>query len=282
MSLSEKVTTWLGSWVRMSMRLKDRTYQLGDTIDVSVGLKARRDLQLKQGRVELVIQKRYAEAFTRMAASRGNARLLTPAKKDVMIPTQEIVEHEETYVHGSAVFATGMQLGSGERTTHSISLNIPLDLPPQAVTGTLTWSLTATADLASGPHNDTQTVARTESLTIRRASTEKEFGGWLKRYFGHLDPRKANADPKGTAYAWTATVLVALSVLAWGRELYDPLDLLWIVALVLWVAGIGAAIAFGAAQKREVAAGIMNGIGIGVPALAITWFDLSSLLFFLN
>ena len=281
MSLSERATTWLGSWLRMSMSLKNRTYRLGDTIDVTVGLKARRDVQLKEGRVKLVIEKRYAEAFTRMAAARGQARLLTPAKKDLMVPKQEIVEHEETHVHESAVFATGARLNSGERTTYRISLIIPPDLPPQAATGMLTWSLTATADLASGSHNDTQTVSRTEKLTIQHGSTEKEFAGWLKRYLGHLDPRKANADPKATAYAWTATLLVGLSGLAWGRELYEPLDLLWTVALVLWVAGIGVAIALRTAQKREIAAGIMSGIGIGLPALAITWVDLGSIFFFL-
>ncbi len=81
------------------------------------------------------------------------------------------------------------------------------------------------------------------------------------------------------ALIWTAIPIVVLSVISAAGRMptgggldWDPLLALWFVAAGLLGLVILAAIGFAVARKRQIAAGILAGIGIGSVSLGVTCF----------
>ena len=74
----------------------------------------------------------------------------------------------------------------------------------------------------------------------------------------------------------TAIPIVVLSLISLagvGRYVFgEGVQLVWFASAALWVIAIGAAIVFSIKGKREIASGILAGIGIGFVALGGTCF----------
>lgn len=84
---------------------EDRPYSLGETIELTTELDARGDVEVREGRVDLVCEERWREIYTIMVpaatrASQVGGTISIPPK----IPKQVNKEHRETYVHSSVVF----------------------------------------------------------------------------------------------------------------------------------------------------------------------------------
>ena len=133
----------------------DRPYKLGETIDLTVELTPRGDVEVREGRVDLECELSYTEVTTvmvspRSAGGRGGA-FGVPVP---MVPKQVSEEHKETDVRGSVVFVNDTRLRSGTASTYRAKLEIqpevPLNVAGSARRGRadMKWGLVTTVDVA--------------------------------------------------------------------------------------------------------------------------------------
>ncbi len=136
----------------VKVSFEDRVYKLGETIDLTVELSPKRDMEVREGRVDLVCEERWTEVSTvmvpvsrpsRSVATRGGSLVPTPR-----IPKQVHQDHRETFVHSSVVFLENAQLRSGVAARYNPRLDIDTEPPPHADKATLSWRLKTTVDVA--------------------------------------------------------------------------------------------------------------------------------------
>ena len=102
MSFLDKLSALRGHPIQIKLDVDCEAFEYGSTYDISVLLRAFKHIKIKSARLDLVIEKRYAEIFTRQVAGRGHSGIFLPAKKTVMIPKQEVVENSEFTVLDSS------------------------------------------------------------------------------------------------------------------------------------------------------------------------------------
>ena len=144
--LKRLVPEWLLSPVNIIMEFSDRPYTLGESINLAIELRARRDLQLAEGRLDLVCEERYAETYTRSAEPPPTAGLITKGDKAIpldKVSKQVVKEFVESYVHSGAVFLEDESLAGGTSKRYEVGLNVQSEIPPHASGGTLAWTLVA-------------------------------------------------------------------------------------------------------------------------------------------
>ena len=150
-----------GSPLRIRMDFENRPYALGDSIEVMVELDPRRDLEVIEGRVDLVSQQRYTMTHIRQVSiGRPSGMLKQGPPSQITHPKREIHEYTEEYQHSSFEFARSAPLRAKVKTEYRIRLKIDLKPPPHTQ-GTLTWSLTATCELG-----DEESVSESRSVTV--------------------------------------------------------------------------------------------------------------------
>ena len=141
----------------MKLAFDRRPYQLGETIDVSLDLSPKGDVDVREGRVELKCDIRYTEATTVMVRPRGGGGRGGLVIASPAVPKQVTAEHEETYIQSSVVFLEGKQLSSGTTSAYKVRLGIPRELPANMAgsstrgRGRLKWSVVASVDVARAP-----------------------------------------------------------------------------------------------------------------------------------
>lgn len=151
----------LGSPLRIRLDFEDRPYRLQDSIDVMVELDPRRDLEVIEGRVDLVCEQRYTMTHVRyVSIGRPPGVLRQGPPSPITHPKREIHEYTEEYPHSSFEFANSAPLRAKVKSQYRIRLKIDLKPPPHTE-GTLKWSLTATCELG-----DEQSVSESRSVTV--------------------------------------------------------------------------------------------------------------------
>ena len=93
-----------------------RVYRLGETITVSVRVRPLRDVEVREGRVELV--------FAREVDGQG-----------------------DTHVHSRVTFLTDSRLGEATTARYRVGLHVDPEPPPRTAEGTLKWRLVATVEV---------------------------------------------------------------------------------------------------------------------------------------
>ena len=147
--------------LNVKVSFEDRPYKLGETINLTMELSPRRDMEVREGRVDLVCEEHWTESSTLMvpdrrsyggaagiggaAGFRGAGAAYVPPP---MVPKQATEEHRETYVHSSVVFLENAQLRSGVAARYNPRLDIDTEPPPHADKATLSWRLKTTVDVA--------------------------------------------------------------------------------------------------------------------------------------
>ena len=131
--------------LEVNLVFDDRLYKLGETIDLVVELTARGDVEVREGRVDLVCDARYTERYTVMAAERIPGPDRAPGTR-FSVPRQITKEHKETYVHSSVVFTTDARLASGTRQ-YRAQLEIGPESPAEGHQPTVKWTLVAAIDV---------------------------------------------------------------------------------------------------------------------------------------
>ena len=141
--------------LEVSMSFEDRSYKLGETIDITLELSARRDVMVNEGRVDIICQENYQQTFTvpvtKPAApdsrGQGSPAITITGSKQV---TQN---RSESYSHGCNVFVSEARLRSGASSRHSVRLKTSQEPPLHMSDPTVTklevkWTLVATFDVA--------------------------------------------------------------------------------------------------------------------------------------
>ena len=286
MSFLDNLYSLRGRPIQIKFGVDCEVFEYGRTYDIHVSLRAFRHIKIKNARLDLVIEKHYAETFTHQVAGRGHSGIFLPAKKTVMIPKQEVVEKSEFTVSDSSdLHMTSTRLGRGESLKKRVTICMPSRAQSLASTGHLSWSLDCIVDIESDDEfSEQRSILKSLKINIGNAKDEvdNKSSTRIKEYLSYLKSEQTAAGKKRSATTWTAIIIVSLSILSLGGELYRPLDHMWTLAMILWVVGVGVAIRLGISGKREIGGGIMQGIGIGLIALSLTWFDIGSVFFFLD
>ena len=134
----------------VNVRFEDRIYRLGDTIDLALELSPRRDIEIREGSVELVCEENWTEVTTVMVRRRptrlgphgGGRVVLVPPE-----PKQVSKKRRATYIHSRTVFLREGHLQSGLSNLYSVGLSIGPELPPHASQATTSWRLVTTVDV---------------------------------------------------------------------------------------------------------------------------------------
>ncbi len=131
----------------VKVSFEDRVYKLGETINLTVELSPRRDIQVREGRVDLVREEVWREVFTvMMPVKRGYAPVMSGHAPSVT--QQRTKTSREAVVHSSVVFLENTQLASGTTRSYNARLEIDPEPPPHEREGKVLWRLVTTADVA--------------------------------------------------------------------------------------------------------------------------------------
>ena len=147
------IYSWAPS-LDVGLVFEDRSYTLGNTIDVKVEVDAKRDVTVRQGRVDLVYEVRWVAPDT---VHHPMGRLSRPGpggnvmnSYSMRVPTKKLVEYKHTYVIGSTVFLERTHLEARTNRSYNIQIYIHKDDPPYAFMkgASMGWSLVAVFDVA--------------------------------------------------------------------------------------------------------------------------------------
>ena len=162
--LQRLVPDWIVSPVLISMTFDDGPHKLGEPFHLGLELRPRRDVELAQGRVDLLCEERYVETYAWSEVPPPTAGLLSRSSKSVpvdKVPRQKVMEFVNPFVHSTVVFLDGVRLQGGSTARYEVTLDVQREIPPHAGGGTLAWTLAATVRTARG-----REVTRTQEAVI--------------------------------------------------------------------------------------------------------------------
>lgn len=97
-----------------------RPYKLGETIDPTVELVPRRNIRVREARVDLVREMRYSEVTTVLVPPLPSQTARLRARMWSMPMEKRVIQtYRDAYVHSTAVFLQGGRLPSGRTSTYS-------------------------------------------------------------------------------------------------------------------------------------------------------------------
>ena len=140
----------------VEVAFQDRTYNLGETIDLAIELRPNRDCDVRQGRVDLVLEERWTERATFSMEKPIYQRTVSGVYgggSAVQIGTETVTkqvnkDHKETSVRSTVEFLEDAHLTSARPVTRNVRLAIQTDLPSHAAEGKTTWWLQTVIDVA--------------------------------------------------------------------------------------------------------------------------------------
>ena len=151
--------------MEMKIGFDDRTYRLGETIDLTIELDPVREVRVRGGTVELVLEERLSEAKMGHQMGVGGASALqggVPVRTTDYVPMQQTMSvKSETRVHSSTEFLGESTVTPDGPNTHRLSLRIQ-PTPPKRLDEakerqkdakssiTFHWTLVARLDVVRG------------------------------------------------------------------------------------------------------------------------------------
>ena len=168
--------------VDIAISIDDRTYQLGETIQVDVEVTPRVDVTIREARIELVCLARFTEVGKRQqyfGIARGDTGIpmSEPFGTDLTGGSRES-EHTETYK--GPTFIYGRELREGVPSKRTLQVDIPAEVPENVLgygprtRAKMEWSIVVSMDIAgardvteSAPVNISQ-FAQDDSLTAEQ------------------------------------------------------------------------------------------------------------------
>ena len=140
----------------LKVTFQDRPYKLGETIDLTVDLVPKGNVEVREARVDLVCEESYTEVSTvevpvhrRGVGFRGGTPEAAYTSRVPTITKQVSEKHKVSYVHSHAIFLKDAELHSGEPVSHKVKLSIQAEPPHHADVGaSVRWKLVTTVDVA--------------------------------------------------------------------------------------------------------------------------------------
>ena len=164
--------------LEVKLAFEDRPYNLGDTVDLTIDLLPNSDVDVREGRVDLVCEERHTRRERGVYMGVGGAASVQggrPIQTTDYIPMSSRVSVTvESYVHSSEVFLGKTRLQSGRSQTCRTGLRI-LPVPPQHLedaraavrdansSWTFKWRLVTTVNVVRGRDPKKQ---RTVNVTL--------------------------------------------------------------------------------------------------------------------
>jgi hypothetical protein len=168
--------------LELSFDFEDRSYDLGDVIDIQVALAPNGEVTVRAARVDLICEERYVQAPGPASAQYASWSGVPPqARSATLNPTKET---KETYVHSSGEFLRDARLPAGVPSAHRIRLRIQ-PAPPKhadeaaalvrdaASSWTFKWRLVASVDIVRGRNPKLQ---RTVKVRLPQTTTDATVG----------------------------------------------------------------------------------------------------------
>lgn len=145
--------TWLRS-VSVEIAFDERAYGLGESIGVKVRLSAGRSVEIREARLDLVCEERYAQSYTVNVPSGPPTDYGSPwgqfgVYRPPRMPKQVNRDERDVYVHSSAVFLEDARLNGGTVQQFSFALHVENEPPPHSSVGSSQWWLEVVLDVAS-------------------------------------------------------------------------------------------------------------------------------------
>ena len=142
--------------LNVEVSFQDRTYKLGEAIDVDIEVIPNRDCHVREGRVDLVLEERWTERSTLTMDKPIYQRTIGGVQGGgsvVQIGTETVTkqvnkDHKEASVQSSVLLLEDERLMSGAGLRRQVRLKIGPDPPPHAGEGKTSWWLQTVIDVA--------------------------------------------------------------------------------------------------------------------------------------
>ena len=135
----------------VKLAFDDRPYRLGETIRVQVELAARRDVVVREARVDLVCEEDFVLSYTVMSPGRpSTSSHRNPGEGFVSPPMlrQRVKKEErESYVHSSAPLLDNATLQGDTSVQLAADLYINTQAPPRVSVARIEWRLEGVVDV---------------------------------------------------------------------------------------------------------------------------------------
>ena len=135
----------------MNLAFDDRPYSLGETIRVLVELAPRRDVVVREARVDLVCEEDFVMSYTIMSPGRPSlSSHRTPGEVYVSPPLlrQRVKKEErEAYVHSSVPLLGETTLQRDTAVQYEVDLFINTQSPPRVSVAKIEWRLEGFVDV---------------------------------------------------------------------------------------------------------------------------------------
>ena len=123
--------------IDVSVSFDDRTYKLGEAIDLTIEMSPNRECQVREGRAGLMLEERWTErstlSYEKPIFGQGSVRGGAPRQIGTETVTKDVSkDHKETSVHSSVVFLENVQVQPGSPARHAVRLQIQREAPPHA------------------------------------------------------------------------------------------------------------------------------------------------------
>ena len=135
--------------IGITIAFEHRPYKLGETIHLTVELVPRRDIRVREVRVDLVCEIRRIEVTTVQVPPLPSGLPTTHRTSTAHKRVSDT--YRDAYLQGSAVFLQGGRLLSGRKSRHNVGLKIQPELPRRPPDGTR-WRLVTTVDIVGARH----------------------------------------------------------------------------------------------------------------------------------
>ena len=150
--------------IDIGVKFPDRSYKLGDEIRVDLEMTPRREVLIREARIDLVCKMTFSE-IGRPVPTRRHAPSVAPQVGSGYrtAPSEEPVEARETDVYRGSPFLVGRRLRSGSKVTERVVVSVPPELPEKVggsnsrTAAKLDWTLIARVDI-SGARDVTVSV----------------------------------------------------------------------------------------------------------------------------
>ncbi len=132
---------------------EDRTYKLGETIDLRVELNPRSDLDVRVVRVQLICEETYKIAESVRVSglpSRNTDYGWDASMQTSSASGKDTKTRKRSYVHSSAEFAKSARLKAGTSQVYDVAFKIRPDPPWYTKEGTVKYRLLTVIDVVRG------------------------------------------------------------------------------------------------------------------------------------